>query len=92
MKEGLRDPYPNSQGGNFIIDDEAIGEVEVFDLHVNNVIRDRTGRMNPIDAHFYFDNRTARISALKTLGLDSVSGPSDIGVALLPEYTEQLEE
>lgn len=88
VKQGLRDPYPNSQGGNFIIDDETIGEVDVFDLHVNNVIRDEAGRLNPIDAHFYFDDRAARMSALQALGLDSTSGPSDIGVALLPDYTE----
>lgn len=92
VRQGLRDPYPNSKGGNFIIDDETTGEVTVFDLHVNNVIRDKTGRLNPIDAHFYFDDRAARMSALKALGLDSASGPSDIGVALLPEYTEQMEE
>ncbi len=88
VRQGLRDPSPNSQGGSFIIDDETVGEVDVIDLHVNNVIRDKAGRLNPIDAHFYFDDRASRTSALKALGLDSISGPSGIGVALLPDYTE----
>lgn len=88
VRQGLRDPYPNSQGGNFIIDDEAVGEVDVFDLHVNNVIRDKTGWLNPIDAHFYFTDRAARMLALKSLGLDMVSGPANFSVALLPDYTE----
>lgn len=92
IRQGLRDPYPNSKSGRFIIDDETVGEVDVYDLHVNNVIRDATGRMNPIDAHFYFDDRATRMAVLKALGLDTVSGPSDIGVALLPDYTALIEE
>lgn len=92
VRQGLRDPYPNSQGGSFIIDDETVGEVNVYDLHVNNVIRDATGRLNPIDAHFYFDDRAARMAVLKALGLDTVNGPSDIGLALLPDYTDSIEE
>ncbi len=86
--QGLRHSHPNSRQATFIIDDETIGEVDVLDLHVNNVIRDKTGRFNPIDAHFYFDDRAARVSALTALGLNSITGPSDIGVALLPDYTE----
>lgn len=74
MKRGLRDPYPRSQSGVFIIDDLRLGEVDVFDLHPNNVIRDTTGLLLPIDAHFYFPNRAARFAALHTLGLDRVTG------------------
>ena len=69
IRHNLRDPAPNSLGGNFIFDDELLGEVDVFDLHPNNVILDRHGWLNPIDTHFYFDNRAAHIAALKTLGL-----------------------
>jgi hypothetical protein len=52
VAQDLRDPHPRSQGGNFIIDDDMLGAVDVFDLHVNNVIRDSTGWLHPIDAHF----------------------------------------
>lgn len=69
VRQKLRNPAPNSLGGNFIIDDELLGEVDVFDLHPNNVIQDSSGWLNPIDAHFYFDNRATRITALQKLGL-----------------------
>ena len=88
VKQGLRDPYPNSKGGNFIIDDAIVGELDVFDLHVNNVMRDKTGWLHPIDAHFYFDDRAARMSVLKALGLDAISGPTGLSVEQLPDYTE----
>lgn len=68
-KHHLRDPAPRSQGGNFIFDDELLGEVDVFDLHPNNVIRDSTGWLNPIDAHFYFHDRQQRVTAMRKLGL-----------------------
>lgn len=74
LREGLsrhllRDPAPRSQGGNFIFDDELLGEVDVFDLHPNNVIRDASGWLNPIDAHFYFHDRQQRIEAMRQLAL-----------------------
>jgi hypothetical protein len=78
VKQGLRDPTPRSQGGNFIIDDEAVGDVDVFDLHVNNVIRDKTGWLHPIDAHFYFHDRAARMAVLRSLGLDHITGPTPL--------------
>lgn len=84
VAQGLRDPYPRAQGGNFIIDHEALGEVDVFDLHVNNVICDATGWLHPIDAHFYFDDRTARTAALQKLGLDRASGPTALAASGLP--------
>jgi hypothetical protein len=69
IRQNLRDPAPRALGGNFILDHDLLGEVDVFDLHPNNVIQDATGWLHPIDAHFYYDNRAARIAALKTLGL-----------------------
>lgn len=84
VAQGLRDPYPRSQGGNFIIDDDMLGAVNVFDLHVNNVIRDSTGWLHPIDAHFYFDDRAARTVALQKLGLDRVSGPTALAASGVP--------
>lgn len=65
----LRDPAPRSLGGNFIFDDDLLGEVDVFDLHPNNVIQDASGWLNPIVAHFYFDDRVKRMAALQKLGL-----------------------
>lgn len=81
VAQGLRAPFPNAQGGNFIIDDELLGEVDVFDLHVNNVIRDKDGWRHPIDAHFYFDDRVSRASAIHRLGLDSVFGPTALAAS-----------
>jgi hypothetical protein len=81
VAQGLRDPYPRAQGGNFIIDHAVLGEVDVFDLHVNNVIRDATGWLHPIDAHFYFDNRATRTAALQKQGLDRVSGTTALAVS-----------
>jgi hypothetical protein len=73
IRQNLRDPAPRALGGNFILDHDLLGEIDVFDLHPNNVIQDATGWLHPIDAHFYFDNRAARIAALKTLDLLSPS-------------------
>ena len=84
VAQGLLDPYPRAQGGNFTIDHDVLGEVDIFDLHVNNVIRDATGWLHPIDAHFYFDDRAARIEALRSLALDRVSGPTSLAVSGLP--------
>ncbi len=69
IRQNLRDPAPRAKGGNFLLDHDQLGEIDVFDLHPNNVIKDATGWLHPIDAHFYFDNRAARIATLKTLGL-----------------------
>lgn len=79
---GLRDPGPGSKGGNFIIDDDRAGEIDVYDLHINNVILDSRGRLNPIDAHFYFDDRSARMRVLQILGLNDVTGPSDLHIRM----------
>ena len=81
VAQGLRDPHPRSQGGNFIIDDDVLREVDVFDLHVNNVIRDATGWLHPIDAHFYFSDRVSRMAALQALGLDRISGPTPLAAS-----------
>jgi Serine/Threonine/Tyrosine Kinase found in polyvalent proteins len=74
ISRGLRDPHPRSQSGAFTLTDDLVGEVDVFDLHPNNVIRDAVGLMNPIDAHFYFPDRETRLTALRLLELDRVTG------------------
>lgn len=69
VRQNLCDPAPRALGGNFILDHDLLGEVDVFDLHPNNVIQDATGWLHPIDAHFYFDSRAARITVLQKLDL-----------------------
>ena len=69
IRQNLRDPAPRALGGNFLLDHDLLGEVDLFDLHPNNVIQDVTGWLHPIDAHFFFADRATRIAALKTLGL-----------------------
>ena len=81
VAQGLRDPHPRARGGNFVIDDDVLGEIDVFDLHVNNVVCDATGWLHPIDAHFYFDDRAARMAALRSLGLDHASGPTALAAS-----------
>lgn len=79
---GLIDPYPRSEMGAFVIADPILGAVDVFDLHPNNVILDASERLNPIDAHFYFPDRATRIRALRTLGLDQITGLSPLAESL----------
>ena len=81
VAQNLRDPYPRAKGGNFIIDDDILGPVDVYDLHVNNVICDPSGWLHPIDAHFYFSDEASRTSALQKLGLDRVVGPTDLAAS-----------
>lgn len=57
---------------------ESDRDVDVFDLHNNNVIQDSSGRMNPIDAHFFFPNRATRINALRKLGLIGAAADADV--------------
>ena len=84
VRQGLRDPYPLGMVGAFILDDALPGEVDIFDLHVNNVIRDARGWLHPIDAHFYFDDHAARVAALQKIGLDHITGPTPLAASGLP--------
>jgi hypothetical protein len=69
VAQGLVDPYPNSLGGNFVLHDPLVGDIDLYDLHPNNVIQDSSGWLQPIDAHFYFHDRVERLSTLRKLGL-----------------------
>ena len=82
VDRGLIDPEPKALGGNFEIEDTLAGRINVIDLHRNNVMQLASGQMQPIDAHFYFDDFASRITALKALGLDAVVGPSDLAIQL----------
>src|SRR5690606_11955892 len=65
VAQGLSHPEPHARMGNFTIHDPLAGEIDVIDLHVNNVIRDASGWLHPIDAHFYFHDRAARVAVLR---------------------------
>ena len=41
VAQGLHDPHPRCQGGNFTLDDDLLGEVDVFDLHGDMLYSDR---------------------------------------------------
>lgn len=73
--QGLLDASPGARSGDFSIEDEKAGLIHVIDLHVNNAVRDASGWLHPIDVHFYFDNRKARMEALKLAGWDAESHP-----------------
>jgi hypothetical protein len=40
--QNLRNPAPRVLGGHFLLDHDLLGEIDVFDLHPNNVIQDAT--------------------------------------------------
>ncbi len=66
----MRHATPESRIPSYILDGGKAGDIEVMDLHENNVVLGSMGRMmHPIDAHFYFDDRAARMAALEALGL-----------------------
>jgi hypothetical protein len=69
-QQGLRHESPSSNIPNFLIEGTQAGTICVYDLHENNVILGSVSRlMHPIDAHFYFNDRAARIGALQALGI-----------------------
>ncbi|MES2505677.1 MAG: hypothetical protein V4599_03170 [Verrucomicrobiota bacterium] len=66
--QGLKHESPASKIPSFIIENTPAGIICINDLHENNVILGSVSRlMHPIDAHFYFDDRAARILALNLL-------------------------
>lgn len=67
---GLRHESPASKTSSFVVCADGVGELNVIDLHENNVIQgSHNGDMVPIDAHFFFDSPPhERISMLKVLG------------------------
>lgn len=67
VKQGMIDPAPNSQTGQFILPHPILGQVDINDLHTNNAIQTHDGKTTPIDVHFYFDSHAARQSALQKL-------------------------
>lgn len=50
----------------------------------HRVIRDASGWLHPIDAHFHFNNRAARVAAVEKLGLDRLPGQTALAASGLP--------
>ncbi|MDB6120775.1 MAG: hypothetical protein JWO08_4556 [Verrucomicrobiaceae bacterium] len=69
--QGMKQEAPRSRIPSFTMDGGPAGIVSVIDLHENNVVvGSETGVLLPIDAHFYFEDRNARLTALRALDLD----------------------
>jgi hypothetical protein len=61
---------PAHKHGRFIIDAGPAGPLTVTDLHEDNaVLGTQSQLLHPIDVHFIFPGREARLSALKSLDL-----------------------
>jgi len=67
--QGMIHEKPGSNKASFWIDGGPAGQVLVTDVHEDNVIISSSGVAHPIDVHFTFPSRAARLEALKLLGL-----------------------
>jgi len=67
--QGLEHESPGTPKARFWIDAGNAGRVLVTDVHEDNVIISRSGVAHPIDVHFKFGSRAARLAALEALGL-----------------------
>lgn len=71
---------PMARHGRFVIDAGPAGEVLVTDLHEDNAVLGTKSRLShPIDVHFAFPGRAARLSALRALGLFDPADEGDGG-------------
>lgn len=67
--QGLIHEQQNSRQSRFWVDGGMAGKILVTDVHEDNVIVMTSGKAHPIDVHFSFPGRSARLEALRTLGL-----------------------
>lgn len=67
--QGLEHESPGTSKARFWINGGTAGRVLVTDVHEDNVIISRSNVAHPIDVHFAFGSRAARIAALEALGL-----------------------
>lgn len=67
--QGLRHAAPGGSVGRFWLDGGDAGAILVTDVHEDNVIISRSGVAHPIDVHFKFPSRDARLKALKAFGI-----------------------
>lgn len=67
--QGLIHEKPGTNKASFWIDGGPVGQVLVTDVHEDNVIVSSSGIAHPIDVHFSFVSRAARLEALRMVGL-----------------------
>ena len=67
--QGMIHEKPGSNKASFWIDGGPAGQVLVTDVHEDNMIISSSVVAHPIDVHFTFPSRAARLEALKLLGL-----------------------
>lgn len=68
-QQGLEHERQGSQHSKFWVDGGDAGRVLVTDVHEDNVIVTPSRQAHPIDVHFSFPGRAARLQALQKLGL-----------------------
>lgn len=68
-EQGLLHERQGSQQSRFWLDGGEAGRVLVTDVHEDNVIVTPSRLAHPIDVHFSFPGRAARLQALQKLGL-----------------------
>jgi len=73
--QGLEHESPGTPKARFWIDGGEAGRLLVTDVHEDNVLLLQSGRVHPIDVHFSFPGRSARMNALNTLGLLTPTWP-----------------
>lgn len=67
--QGLEQENQGSQQSRFWIDGGDAGTLLVTDVHEDNVVVTSSRQAHPIDVHFSFPGRAARLKALQKLGL-----------------------
>lgn len=73
--QGLEHESPGTPKARFWIDGGEAGRLLVTDVHEDNVLVLQSGRVHPIDVHFSFPGRSARMNALNALGLLTSTRP-----------------
>jgi len=68
-RQGLEQVDPGSDIARFWVDGGPAGRILVTDVDEDNVIIAASNTAYPIDVHFSFPGREARIAALKALGI-----------------------
>lgn len=67
--QGMELENPGTTKARFWIDGGNAGPLLVTDVHEDNVVISRSGMAHPIDVHFSFPGRQARLDALNALGI-----------------------
>lgn len=68
-EQGLLHECQGSQQSRFWVEGGEAGRILVTDVHEDNVIVTPARQAQPIDVHFSFPGRAARLHAMQTLGL-----------------------